>query len=192
MPHKYTKDEIAWLKVNRPLYVQSILSDLFYKKFGVYIKPVNLANTCKRHRILTGRTGCFEKGHEPYNLGLKGRRHSTATGFKKGNIPHTYLPVGTISQREDYAYIKIADPKTWELLHVHIWEKANGEIPKGYCVIFIDSNKDNLVLENLALVKRNELLRMNKNHYSSYPNELKPSVLALSKLESKIFEAQHG
>ena len=192
MPHKYTKEQIAWLKVNRPLHVQSKLSDLFHKEFGTYIKPMNLANTCKRHGIKTGRSGQFVKGHIPFNAGMTGIRHSTATEFKKGNVPHTYLPVGTISKREDYTYIKIADPRTWQLLHMHIWGKVHGKIPESQCIIFIDSNKDNVVIENLALVKRKELLRLNKNNYSFYPDELKPSVLALSKLESKIFEVQHG
>ena len=37
-------------------------------------------------------------------------------------------------------------------LHVYIWRKHNGEVPKGYHVHHIDENKDNNDISNLTLV----------------------------------------
>ena len=43
-----------------------------------------------------------------------------------------------------------------------VWEQANGPIPKSSVVIFGDGNKTNFDLDNLLLVKRCQLVRMNK------------------------------
>lgn len=41
-------------------------------------------------------------------------------------------------------------------LHIYIYEKYNGEIPKGYQIHHIDHNKDNNEISNLKLVSREE------------------------------------
>jgi len=45
----------------------------------------------------------------------------------------------------------------------HIWEKANGIIPKGYVIFHIDGNKHNDNLSNLKAISRLELLKHNRN-----------------------------
>jgi len=37
-------------------------------------------------------------------------------------------------------------------LHIYVWEKANGKIPKGYCIHHIDRNKENNDITNFALM----------------------------------------
>jgi hypothetical protein len=101
----------------------------------------------------------------PFNKGMKGHcaPGSEKGWFKKGNIPTKYRPVG--SERiifNGYVQVKIADPKKWKSKHAVIWEKANGEIPKGSVVIFADGNKRNFKLSNLLCVTRNELYQMNR------------------------------
>lgn len=66
---------------------------------------------------------------------------------------------------------------------MYIWEQANGPVPKGMVVAFI--NGDKCELENLMLISRPELLNLNRLGYKDMPAELKPSVLALSKLQVK-------
>lgn len=41
-------------------------------------------------------------------------------------------------------------------LHIYIYEKYNGKIPKGYQVHHIDHNKDNNEIDNLKLLTRKE------------------------------------
>jgi hypothetical protein len=52
-------------------------------------------------------------------------------------------------------------------------------------VIFKDGNIRNFDLDNLLLVTRAELLTMNLHDYKNQPEELKPSVLALARVEAK-------
>ena len=41
-------------------------------------------------------------------------------------------------------------------LHIYIWEKYNGEIPKGYDIHHIDHNKDNNEINNLKMILKRE------------------------------------
>jgi len=59
--------------------------------------------------------------------------------------------------------IHIKTDKKWELKHRYIWEQANGEIPKGNDIMFLDGNSLNCNLENLCLVFQPELRFMHKN-----------------------------
>jgi hypothetical protein len=74
---------------------------------------------------------------------LKGR-------FIKGSNGDTF---------ENYGkwYDKFGYPSIWVdgknvMLHVFIWERANGERPKGYHIHHIDGNKGNYELSNLICV----------------------------------------
>jgi hypothetical protein len=57
---------------------------------------------------------------------------------------------------DGYVHVKVSSAGTWsqkwKLKHRLIWEQANGPIPKDKNIIFLDNNKQNYNLENLALV----------------------------------------
>lgn len=136
--------------------------------------------------------GRFKKGSKPWNKGIKGVMKSNKTSFKKGDMPATIKPVGTIALRsnirrknENYYYIKVANPNKWELLHRHIWEKEKGKIPKGYLVIFKDNDSLNVDISNLCLIKRSELVRLN-NKFSNVDRRLINTTLNVIKLKSEI------
>lgn len=190
MPHKYTTENIEWLSVNRPLYAERELSARFYDKFKALVSPSALAQQCCKRGFKPPpvNVGFFAKGSVPFNKGLKGIRYSIPTEFVKGSMPHNYKPVGTERFSKDYWYIKVADSKKWRAKHNIIWEQQNGPIPSNHVVIFLDSNIDNFAIDNLALITRSDLLRMNKNGYKQSHSEIKPAVLALSKLEAKLFD----
>ena len=133
----------------------------------------------------------FKPGHTPHN---KGKQISAEiyekvapTMFKKGNKPHNTKPVGTINVRLDsdgrpYQYIKIKDSH-WELLQRHVWAQANGEIPPGSVVIFLDGNYLNCELDNLQVISRKE--NMARNTIQRYPAELQEVMKLTSKLKRK-------
>lgn len=51
-------------------------------------------------------------------------------------------------------------------LHIYIYEKYNGKIPKGYEVHHIDHNKDNNEIDNLKLLTRKEHNKIHKEEMS--------------------------
>jgi hypothetical protein len=105
------------------------------------------------------------------------------TMFKKGARPVNWKPDG--SERidpEGYTMIKVNGKYLQK--HVHIWNQHHGEVPKGSAVIFKDGNRQNLIIENLILVTRKEL--MLKNTIQRYDPELQFTMKVLSKLKKKI------
>ena len=91
---------------------------------------------------------------------------ANSTSFKKGNVPHTYLPIGSESvTRDGYTIVKVSDEGTrnqqWRPKHRLIWEKHHGPVPDGYAIVFGDGDKTNLSIDNLILVSRSQLSVMN-------------------------------
>ena len=133
----------------------------------------------------------FKPGHTPHNKGKQMDAEIyekvAPTMFKKGNKPANTKPVGTInvrldSQNRPYQYIKIKDSH-WELLQRYVWTKANGEIPRGSVVIFLDGNYLNCELTNLQVITRRE--NMARNTIQRYPAELQEIMKLTCKLKRK-------
>lgn len=160
--------------------------------FNAVFKPITLEQVrafIKNNHLSTGRTGQFPKGHEPYNKGRKGVRTSIPTEFKKGHMPHKYKPVGSERLDKDgYLQVKVADPKTWRHKHLIIWEQANGPLPKGCALVFKDQDRSNIALDNLMLVERKVLLRLNQLHRLSENSDVSEASINLTKLEIAIKE----
>jgi len=164
---------------------QKKMAELMNRKFGLKLTVKQINTYRKNHHLSSGLTGRFEPGHSSWNKG----KHFVAGGrcaetqFKKGQVPHNYMPVG--SERintEGYVDIKVADPNKWKPKHILLWEALHGPRPKGYKVIFADGNKLNVVAENLLLVSDNELCRMNQNGWIQNDPELTKTGLAIAKL----------
>ena len=133
----------------------------------------------------------FKPGHTPHNKGKQMDAEIyekvAPTMFKKGNKPYNTKPNGTINVRADktgrlYQYIKIKDSH-WELLQRYVWTQANGEIPRGSVVIFLDGNYLNCELSNLQVITRKE--NMARNTIQRFPAELQEIMKLTCKLKRK-------
>jgi hypothetical protein len=67
--------------------------------------------------------------------------------------------------------------------HIAVWEKANGPVPEGHCVRFLDSDNTNCALGNLILVSKSEHGRL-YNSLQKVEPELRESVVAVVRLEA--------
>lgn len=166
------------------------LAELFNKKFNSSVTHKAMAQKCRKLGLKGVNNGCFQKGNVPFNKGKKGLLKANKTSFKKGFIPPNTKPIGTIVSVKDrsgvnYLRIKVAEPNGWKLLHTYIWESMYGVVPKGYCVIFKDKNTLNTRLDNLMLVSRNELLRLNKK-YKNIHHSLKETALNVIKISNEM------
>jgi len=150
-----------------------------------------------RRKIYSGRDGRFKPGGAPWNTGTKGKTGRNATSFKPGVVPPNRRPM--YSERvtaEGFVEIKVPErnpytgsPVRWRHKHAWIWEQHNGRpVPDGHVVIFKNSDKSDMRLENLALISRAELLEINQMQYSDTPGPVRDSVLALAKLKVKTRE----
>lgn len=156
------------------------------KKSPEYIS--DMLRTTSRNILDTGKAHRFQKGHLSWNKG-KYMRVSQKTEFKKGQMPHNFRPVGSERvTRDGYLERKIADPKKWKPVHLILWEEVNGPIPARHKVIFLDNNKQNVVIDNLLLVTFEEAMRRNTIH--RYPKEIVKAIKTISKLKKTI--RNHG
>jgi len=169
------------------------LSKVYNKAWSLGIKkdPVYLRSTQYPKGYLGGKASQFKPGHIPKNKGVKMPAEMyekvAPTMFKRGNKPANTKPNGTINVRADssgrlYQYIKIKDSH-WELLQRHVWTQANGEIPRGSVVIFLDGNYLNCELSNLQVITRKD--NMARNTIQRFPAELQEIMKLTSKLKRK-------
>ncbi|HDT2074307.1 TPA: HNH endonuclease [Enterobacter roggenkampii] len=190
MAHKYSEIELNWVKWHAALGRQE-LADKFNERFGTTQTAEQLVSLRKRKGWLTGRDGRFKAG-QPKIPG-SGAKTPNATSFKKGNRPANYVPVGTeIIDGDGYRRVKVADPNEWEFVHLRVWEQQNGPIPPGAVIRFLDGDKQNVTPGNLVKVSKAEHLHLNRREYNAAPDEIKPALLSLSKLEVKLFEIQRN
>jgi len=69
------------------------------------------------------------------------------------------ISMGRIKNTSRYTHYR----GTWKRKHHLLWEEYYGYIPKGYKVIFLDGNKLNCEINNLALATTNEICLL--HHY---------------------------
>ncbi|CAL2085039.1 HNH endonuclease signature motif containing protein [Tenacibaculum sp. 190524A02b] len=139
-----------------------------------------------------------KKGDVPFNKGLKQEDYMTlesiektkATRFKKGNIPHnTNYDGHERITKEGYVEIRVSKG-IYKLKHVINWERINGKIPEGHCLLCLDKNRENTNPENWRLVSRME--NMYRNSVQNYPKEIIPSLVLNKQIENKLNSLQDG
>lgn len=118
--------------------------------------------------------GQFKKGNVPYNKGMKCGSRSPSTEFKKGRTPFNFKGIGTpcvVGERREVvattdevveaisrgrAYHK----KKRTSYARYLWQKEVGPIPAGM-VVYNNGDRENILIENLELISRAELIKRN-------------------------------
>lgn len=192
--HKYTVEEVEYLKEIVPGRMFAEVTAMFNEKFGLDCLCESVRGFCKRNGILNGRDSRFKKGNIPANKGKKcpWAWKSAMSRFKKGNIPPNRREIGEERINIDgYVEVKIADGrgvKNWIAKHVHIWQQLNGPVPAGYMVVFIDGDKTNINLDNLMLITRSQNAVLNRLKVRPKEKELLETALLFAELKIKIAE----
>lgn len=117
--------------------------------------------------------GRFSKGLTPWNKDVKGTHFSPATEFKRGRKSENWVPVGTVTVRRHHneknerAWVKVAEPNVWKMRAVVVWESENGRpVPRGSVVHHRDRNALNDDPSNLQCMTRAE-------HIAEHRHELR-------------------
>jgi hypothetical protein len=192
--HQWADDQVAWLREQYLRMDRRRLLAAFNEFFGCKVTVSQLRGAMGNHNIRQHvRTGRFVADSEPWNKGVTGYMGPNRTSFRKGNTPHNAKQLWHERIGKDgYVEMQVPErnpytgyPTRYKQKHVWIWEQAHGKRPKGCAIIFKDGDRSNFDLENLELVTRRELLVLNQRGYRSAPDELKPVILALAKMEAK-------
>lgn len=77
----------------------------------------------------------------------------------------------------------------WKPKQLLVWEEYHNEkVPKGSFVTFLDGDKRNFDIKNLALITQSENVRMNQNGYRFSDAEVTKTALNVVRLKIKIKE----
>jgi len=197
----FTDEQIEFLKNNCIGISKVKLTTLLNEYFDTAFSVDQVRNFSKRRGFLSGLTGYFDSGHKPWNKDTKGLVKPNSGNFTKGHIPKNIKPIGheRICSKDGYILIKIKEtnPYTgaatrYKAKHIVNWEMENGPVPEGMNVTFIDGDKLNCDISNLELLTKGESLRRNQLNFSKVPDELKPIVTAIAKLDAKRFTLEKG
>lgn len=189
----YTRERKEWLREHYPLMPQPELTAAYNEQFGTDHTVDQIKSALGRFGILSGRTGYYAKGETPWNKGVTGYMGANRTSFTKGSVPPNRVPMWTERVSKDgYIEMKVPErnphtgfPTRFKCKHLWLWEQEHGPLPSGHVVIFLDGDFRNFALENLHCVPRKVLLNLNIHDYKNAPAEVKPSILALARLEAE-------
>jgi len=128
--------------------------------------------------------GKYKKGSISWNKGTKGLTSANKTSFVKGDprckikIPHgepqySHRKDGTVEVLTTIPEKRLVEnsdgrvSETFKRIYYsrYVWEKHYGKIPKGMIVYNKDGNPLNNNIDNLMLMTRSKLLRLNQDKY---------------------------
>lgn len=192
----YEPEELAWIERHKEMPREQMWRRFCFIFQRDDVSFAAMKGLCGRKGWLTGRDGCFAAGQEPHNKGRKGYAApgSEKGWFKKGGTPHNtnYLGHERVS-KDGYVEISVDRPnkhtgyeRSYVLKHVWLWEQANGPVPAGHALKCLDGNRQNCDPSNWEAVPRALLPRLSGRWHMPYdaaPAELKPTLLAIAKLE---------
>lgn len=141
----------------------------------------------------------FAAGHVPANKGLRrpgyapGRMRETQ--FKKGQRPHTWMPIGSRRLMDGYLQEKVTDtgypPRDWVGLHILLWRRAGRRVPKRHVLAFKNGDRTDVRLSNLECIHRRELSR--RNHWKHLPKPLRDVIVLRTSIKATITKRlKHG
>lgn len=180
--HLWTHEEDAMLISLYDTQPASEIAKAMGMTRGAIKNRVNKLGITKGHNC-----GCFDKGMMPWNKGqhfVAGGR-AAETQFKPGQKPHNWNPIGHERITKDgYLQRKLTDTgitrRDYVMVHHIVWREAGNDIPTGSALIFIDGNRKNFALSNLALITRANLMRRNSVHNYG------PEIAAIAQLQGAI------
>jgi hypothetical protein len=196
---KYSATEIAWLLDNCTMVVGDYHRAFCAQFNRTDVTAVALNQLRKKEGWKTGRDGRFKKDSVPWSKGKKlpFNAKSARTQFKTGQLPANTKYAGHEHIRKPDGYVEISVKETnphtgferrYVLKHRWLWEQANGPIPDGM-VLKCKGDVLNTDPSNWELVPRALLPRLNGRFgrgYDEAPAELKPTIMAVAKLEHQL------
>ena len=131
MAHKYTQEEIKFMLDYCSTHSYKETQQEFNEKFNTHISIPAVKYMCNTRGV--------------YAYGIK--QDISLTPKTKSVGTEWVDPDG-------YVYIKIAEPNKWRLKHYVEWEKYNKPIEKNEVIFFLDRNRQNCNINNLAIVPK--------------------------------------
>lgn len=98
-------------------------------------------------------------------------------------------PIGTESKPDKNGLVRIKiNDKQWVYKQRYIYEQHYGKIPKGYKVVFLNGDKTDYDISNLAIARGKDILYAYSKELTSTDKEITKLGLSVAQLKNKIVE----
>ena len=155
------ENQKKWVMNLLPYYSCKEIADLFEKKFGKRVSENIFNNMKSRYHIKRQYTIARTKPIKPF--------------------------YNEITRKNDNRQMVRIGIKKYQDKGRYVWEQYyNRKIPKGYDVIFLDKNKNNYDIKNLAVIKRGLLVYMIKKQIEPTSKDIIKAASLCFKLDKKI------
>lgn len=197
------EEQDQWLRDHALNVFCDDLTRMFNEHFNTDLSVNQIRAYKKNHGIRSGIDSRFQKNQPSLSKGKKQTDYMTpeaiertkATRFKKGNLPHNTLPIGSeLIKSDGNLWVKVDDqPKAglyvnWRKKKEIVWEKHHGAIPEGKWVICLDGDPWNCDITNLALLTKGAVMIMHNRKMFSEEPDITRANAGLASLESKLNE----
>lgn len=167
--------------------------NMLNKKYGTHYTLAQIRTWKKNHKVQSGYDSRWRPGQPSWITGKKFPGRTNSGCWTEGHISANAVPVGTERITDGYTYVKVKDgyrQRNWRPKHHLVWEAHNGPLSEGYNVIFLDRNKQNFDINNLALVTDQELAYAARYYGMTDDPEINKSIVAASQLSAAIKNRQ--
>ena len=186
-PHRRSADVAQMMGISLSRIYQKAYALGLKKSDGFFSSPESGRTTGDR-----GVSARFQKGHSTWNKGTSFQAGGRApeTQFKKGNKPHTWMPIGSYRITKDsYLEIKLTEvpgpnSKRWFPVHRLVWIESHGPIPHGHVIAFKPGMKT--VQAKEITVDRLECISRKENARRNHPYSRGPEFGYLTRLKGAI------
>lgn len=161
----YSEELVQFIEENRLKYTVDKLCEKIYKKFGKEITVKALRKYFYRHNLNYKKQLC--------------RRWNCVIS----------KPIGSESNPDKNGLVRIKiSEKQWVYKQRYIYEQHHGKIPKGYKVVFLNGDKTDYDINNLAIAPSKDVLLAYSKELTSTDREITKLGLQVSHLMNKTKE----
>lgn len=200
---KYTEEEIDFIREYYPTHTAQETLIALNEALGTNITLAGLLHRVKKYRIVGTKNPKFKKGHKPWNKGIsvkterpdvyakyleRERNEALIEGGKRTWFQA--MPVGTERMFKGEWYIKVGLPSEWETKARYVWQQANGKLKKDERILYLNGDKSDWRLENLALVNNKIIARLNRYSLISENADLTKCAVTRAKILQVIKELE--
>lgn len=165
-----SEEQKKWLLNKIPYYSPIVIADMFKEKFNQDIKVGNIRNL----RFYSNNRGKYQR--KIFDMRYRDKIKKPLYNEITDNRGRDYVRVGN---------------KKYQIKRRYVWEQYYGrKIPKGYEVIFLDNDKTNYDIKNLALIKKGLRIYMLKKKIEPTNRDIIKAASLCFELDKKIRECE--
>lgn len=180
---KWTNEMIEYLKENYSNYTNLELSKRISSLFNVRASAGSIEHKGNRLGL---------RKSEDYLKNSASQRKTSPFQFKKGRVPEHKKPIGyeRLDKKRGLVFVKVDDKSKFEAKQRVVWREHYGEIPEGHNIIFIDGDKTNFNIDNLACLSNAELGIINRLQIENktHNKDIGEIKLTLTRLRAKVID----